>query len=62
MPPRLPFCGSVTASTTATSATGALWMKIFSPLMIQSSPSRTARVLMLRASEPAPGSVIAKQL
>ena len=37
-------------------------MNVFSPLMTHSSPSRTAVVRMLRASEPAPGSVIAKQL
>ena len=37
-------------------------MKVFSPLTTHSSPSRTAVVRMLRASDPAPGSVIAKQL
>ncbi len=37
-------------------------MNVFSPLITHSSPSRTAEVRMLRASEPAPGSVIAKQL
>jgi hypothetical protein len=62
MPPSEPFSGSVTANTITKSASLPPVMKIFSPLMIQSSPSRTARVLMLRASEPAPGSVIAKQL
>ncbi len=36
-------------------------MKVFSPLRIQSSPSRRARNRMLAASEPAPGSVMAKQ-
>jgi hypothetical protein len=42
MPPRLRLAGSVTASTIAKSATGALWMKIFSPLSTHSSPSRRA--------------------
>jgi hypothetical protein len=53
---------SVTANTMQKSATSPKVMKVFSPLMTHSSPSRTADVRMLRASEPAPGSVIAKQL
>ena len=36
-------------------------MKVFSPLMIQSEPSLRAVVRIAVASEPAPGSVIAKQ-
>jgi hypothetical protein len=60
-PPFAPFSGSVTANTITKSASLPPVMKTFSPLMIQSLPSRTARVRMLRASEPAPGSVIAKQ-
>ena len=34
-------------------------MKVLEPLMIQSSPSRTAEVRMPARSLPAPGSVIA---
>ena len=34
-------------------------MKVLDPLMIQSSPSRTAEVRMPARSLPAPGSVIA---
>src|SRR6266705_1577073 len=36
-------------------------MYIFEPLMTQSSPSRTARVLMPATSEPASGSVMPRQ-
>jgi len=52
----------VTANTRQKSATSPPVMKVFSPLMTHSSPSRRAVVRMLRASDPAPGSVIAKQL
>jgi hypothetical protein len=37
-------------------------MYVFEPLITQSSPSRTARVLMPATSEPASGSVIPRQL
>jgi hypothetical protein len=49
------------ATTMAKSASFPLVMKVFSPLRIQSSPSGRAASLMLAASDPAPGSVIAKQ-
>ena len=61
-PPSAPLSGSVTAKTMTKSASLPPVMNVFSPLITQSPPSLTARVLMLRASEPAPGSVIAKQL
>ena len=61
-PPSAPFSLSVTANTITKSAMSPKVMKVFSPLITHSSPSRTAEVRMLRASEPAPGSVMAKQL
>ena len=61
-PPSAPRSLSVTANTMQKSAMSPPVMKVFSPLITHSSPSRTAEVRMLRASEPAPGSVIAKQL
>ncbi len=61
-PPSAPFSLSVTAKTMQKSARSPPVMKVFSPLITHSSPSRTAAVRMLRASEPASGSVIAKQL
>ena len=61
-PPSAPFSLSVTAKTMQKSAMSPPVMNVFSPLITHSSPSRTAVVRMLRASEPAPGSVIAKQL
>src|SRR6266576_1726716 len=36
-------------------------MKVFEPLMMNSSPSRTARVLIEATSEPASGSVMPRQ-
>jgi hypothetical protein len=60
--PSLCLSRSVTANTMAKSAMSPPVMNVFSPLITHSSPSRTAEVRMLRASEPAPGSVIAKQL
>ncbi len=60
-PPRWPLSASVTAITIAKSASTPLVMKVFSPLRTQSSPSRTARMRIAVASEPASGSVIAKQ-
>ncbi len=35
-------------------------MKCFVPLMMKSPPEATAEVFMLRRSDPAPGSVIAR--
>ena len=61
-PPSAPFSGSVTAKTMQKSASLPPVMKVFSPVITHSSPSRTALVRIARASEPAPGSVIAKQL
>ena len=61
-PPLAPFSLSVTAKTMQKSAMSPPVMNVFSPLITQSSPSRTAVVRRLRASDPAPGSVIAKQL
>ena len=61
-PPSAPFSLSVTAKTMQKSAMSPPVMNVFSPLITHSSPSRTAEVRMFRASEPAPGSVIAKQL
>jgi hypothetical protein len=60
-PPFAPFSGSVIAKTMAKSASFPPVMKVFSPLMIQSVPSLRADVLIALASDPAPGSVIAKQ-
>ena len=54
--------GSVTAKTMVKSASSPPVMKVFSPLTTHSSPSRRAVVRIARASDPAPGSVIAKQL
>ena len=53
--------GRVRANTTNRSADGALVMKRFWPSMIQSPPSRTARVCNPDGSEPAPGSVSANE-
>ena len=57
--PLAPFSGSVTAMTVYHSDLPPLVMKHFEPLSTQSSPSRTARVFMAPASEPAPRSVSA---
>jgi hypothetical protein len=61
-PPSAPLSRSVTANTIVKSASLPPVMNVFSPLITHSSPSRTAEVRIARASEPAPGSVIAKQL
>ena len=61
-PPSAPFSLSVTAKTIVKSASLPPVMKDFSPLITHSSPSHMAEVRMARASEPAPGSVMAKQL
>ena len=47
------------AKTTKTSATGPPVIQIFRPLRTQQSPSRVARVVMLKMSEPAAGSLAA---
>jgi hypothetical protein len=60
-PVRALLSGSVTAITMAKSASLPPVMNVFSPLITQSPRSRRALVLMFAASEPAPGSVIAKQ-
>ena len=52
------FSGLVRAATTTRSALPPLVMKVLEPLMIQSSPSRTAVVFRLARSEPPPGSVM----
>ena len=57
--PRWPACGSVRASTSAKSATGALWIHSFWPVSRQPSPSGDAVVLRLARSEPASASVSA---
>ena len=59
-PPSAPFSLSVTAKTMTKSASLPPVMKVFSPLITHSSPSRPALVRMARASDPAPGSVMAK--
>ena len=56
--PRLPAAGSVRARTTAKSATGALWIQIFSPVSLKPAPSRAAVVRTPETSEPASGSVM----
>ena len=56
--PLLPLAvRSVLANTTAQSAMGAPEMKHLRPLMMKSSPSAMAVVVVPPASEPAPGSV-----
>ena len=56
--PLLPLAvRSVLAKTTAQSAMGAPEMKHLRPLMMKSSPSAMAVVVVPPASEPAPGSV-----
>ena len=56
MPPRAPFSLSVTAMTMVKSAWSARLIQILRPLITQSSPSRSALVVMPAGSEPAPGS------
>ena len=60
-PPLAPFSWSVTAKTSAKSASFPPVMKVFSPLMTHSSQTRTDGARIAVASEPAPGSVMAKQ-
>jgi len=61
IPPRLLFDLSLTASTVEMLATSPFVMKCLSPLMTKWSPSRSAVVWTLPASEPASGSDRAKQ-
>ena len=61
MPPWEPLLKSVATMTWAKSASSASLMKRLTPLITYSSPSRTARVRMEPGSEPASGSVWAKQ-
>ena len=57
--PLCPASGFVFAYTTMTSARGPLVMNIFVPLRTYESPLLSALVVIDRASEPAPGSVMA---
>ena len=57
--PRLPCSGAVRASTTAKSATGALWIQSLPPESVQPSGVSVAVVLMPDTSEPASASVMA---
>ena len=57
--PLCPASGSVRATTMTRSELMPAEMNVLEPLRIQSSPSRTAEVLMPARSLPAPGSVIA---
>ncbi len=59
MPVPFSSAGRVRANTTNRFASGALVMNRFSPVMTQSSPSRTALVRSPDGFEPAPGSVSA---
>ena len=56
MPPRAPFCLSVTAIRIVKSASCARLIQILRPLITHLSPSRTARVIIAAGSAPAPGS------
>ncbi len=60
-----PWCtatsGLVMATTMKNEATDALLEKYFRPVITQSSPSRTARVVKTLGSAPPCGSVIEKQ-
>src|ERR1700722_3997647 len=62
--PRRPSSGprSTRANTTAYSAYGPLLMQILLPDRSQSSPSGVARVRIIRASDPASGSDLAKHI
>ena len=59
--PFLPALRSVTANTSATSAFLPVVMNCLTPLSTHSSPTRSARVRIAEASEPACGSVRQKQ-
>ncbi len=58
--PQRPACGAVLAKTMAKSATGAKVTSCFTPVSRYASPSRSARILSAKQSEPASGSVMAK--
>jgi hypothetical protein len=63
MPPCARLSGSVTANTSAKSADSPPVMKCLRPLMIQVARSVFVAFVCIRvASEPAPGSVSAKQV
>ena len=53
--------GSVFVTRTQKSARAPLVMNVFAPLITYSSPSRIALVRIPATSDPAPGSVIARQ-
>jgi hypothetical protein len=57
--PCAPSSGAVLATTTTRSACSPLVMKVFCPLSMYESPSRTAVVRTPARSLPAPGSLIA---
>ena len=59
--PRCALAWSVWAKTRAKDASRPVLMKSLRPVSTQPSPSRRASVCWLRASEPASGSVSAKQ-
>jgi hypothetical protein len=61
-PPSAPRSRSVTAKTMQKSASLPPVMNVFSPLITHASRSRWAEVRIAFASDPAPGSVMAKQL
>ena len=61
IPPRARFSLSVKANTVATSATSPLVMKCLRPFSTQPVSVRSAVVLMFAASDPASGSLRAKQ-
>ena len=59
IPPWNPLVSSVSANTIATSATGALVIRVLAPLIRNPSPSAVARVVSEKTSEPDSGSVMA---
>ena len=60
--PLPPDPGSVCAMTIATSACTACVIEVFSPAIRQPPSTRVARVERFAASDPAPGSVSARQM
>ena len=59
MIPSTPLDGSVLAKQTTRSAIAPLVIQVFCPFKIQPSRRRSARVCMLKISEPASGSLAA---
>ncbi|MCY1333282.1 hypothetical protein D9M69_190040 [compost metagenome] len=59
MPPRAPLALSVTAITMVQSARAARLIQILRPFSTQWPPSRSARVVIMAGSPPAPGSEMA---